>query len=65
MAIIDKEPKGGSTEPGAGAWCQPGWTMNQPIDPNVLVVDDDPEVLDMLTSALTGHHFQCTSAPSW
>ncbi|NIA21857.1 MAG: diguanylate cyclase, partial [Anaerolineaceae bacterium] len=38
--------------------------MNQTIDSSVLVVDDDPALLAMLTSALTDHHFQCTAASS-
>jgi len=38
--------------------------MNQSIDLNVLIVDNDPQLLATLTSALADHHFQCTSAPS-
>jgi len=31
-------------------------------DPTVLIVDDEPEILDMLVRTLTEHHFRCLSA---
>jgi diguanylate cyclase (GGDEF)-like protein/putative nucleotidyltransferase with HDIG domain len=33
------------------------------IEPTLLIVDDEPEVLDLLVRTLSGHHFRCIAAP--
>lgn len=33
------------------------------IEPTLLIVDDEPEVLDLLVRTLSDHHFRCIAAP--
>jgi diguanylate cyclase (GGDEF)-like protein len=38
--------------------------MTSVVDPTVLIVEDEPEVLDLLSRALGEHHFRCLPAAS-